>query len=115
MQTISLGTVIPSLIRTYVPAAVGAFLGWIVSLGVIDAGMVSPEHQVALTAFLTLVLNGAYYTLIRFLERRYPSLGVLLGSTQQPVDYASGHQVINGEVVASSIPSASSYTAPSQE
>lgn len=72
--------VLVSLIRTYVPIGVGAFIAWLVTLGVeVDA-----TAQAGLVTGLTAVITAAYYTLVRLLEKRFPWLGVLLGSTKQP-------------------------------
>lgn len=69
-----------SLIRTYVPVGVGAFFAWLVTLGVeVDAAT-----QAGLVTALTGVVIAAYYTVVRLLERKWPFLGVLLGSTKAP-------------------------------
>ena len=69
-----------SLIRTYVPIIVGALASYLLTLGVeIDA-----DAQLGLVLFLTALLQGGYYLLVRVLERRYPKLGLLLGSESQP-------------------------------
>lgn len=70
-----------SLIRTYVPVAVGAALAWLASaLGfVIDEGT-----STALTAGFVGLATAAYYTVVRYLERRWPVFGVLLGSRRAP-------------------------------
>lgn len=70
-----------SLVRTYVPVAVGALAAWLLSLGV----ELNPEAQTGLTVFLTGLIIAAYYTLARLAERKWPSLGFLLGSSKQPV------------------------------
>jgi hypothetical protein len=70
-----------SLIRTYVPIVVGAFISWLVSIGV-DLGA---EANVALVTFMTAALTGAYYAIARALEKRWPILGrFLLGSSRVP-------------------------------
>jgi hypothetical protein len=75
---------IPALIRTYVPLALGVLFGWLASLGI----NVSDEAQSALAMGIGAVLAAVYYTLVKKLEKRFPFLTVLLGSTQQPVAYA---------------------------
>lgn len=78
------GTVVPSLIRTYVPVVVGSLAGWLVSLGIdLDA-----NAQAGLIVGLTGLFTAAYYTLVRLLEKRFPWLSVLLGSSQMPAAYS---------------------------
>lgn len=99
MNSLVLGSVVPSLIRTYVPVGVGALLSLLVTTGVLPTPL--PEDAAAgVVTAVTAVGIGAYYTLVRLLERWKPGFGVLLGSTQQPVDYAAGAKVKSGEVVA---------------
>lgn len=70
-----------SLIRTVVPAAVGAFLAWLAGqLGiVIDEG-----DALAVGAVATAVATGAWYVVVRFLEQKVPALGWLLGLPKPP-------------------------------
>lgn len=71
---------VPSLIRTYVPIAVGAVLAWLASRGVnVDDGAAQ-----GLVAFLTALLSALYYAVARLLESRWPQAGWLLGSPKQP-------------------------------
>lgn len=70
-----------SLIRTYVPLGVGAGLTWLASvLGVV----VDESTSTAATVAAVGIASAAYYTVVRQLEKRWPALGVLLGSTKQP-------------------------------
>lgn len=67
----------PSIIRTGVPLIVGPLVTWAASKGVdIDGETV--------TAAVAAVVGLAYYVLARLLERRWPALGVLLGSKKTP-------------------------------
>lgn len=75
---------IPSLIRTYVPLLVAYLVGWLASLGI----SVSDEAQAAIVTAIGTVVAGAYYAIVRVLERRWPALALLLGSRQQPAGYA---------------------------
>ena len=72
---------VPSLIRTYVPlivAALATFLG--------DIGILLPEDaSTGLATFLGALLSAAYYLGVRLAERKWPQLGLLLGSKKQPV------------------------------
>lgn len=73
---------VTSLVRTYVPILVGSVLSF---LAVKYGFAVEPDVQNQLVAGLTGVVIAAYYLLARLLERKFPQLGVLLGSTQKPV------------------------------
>ena len=91
---ITLNTLAPSLIRTYVPIIVGALVAWLLTLGVnLDAGA-----QTGLIVFLTGLLQAVYYTLIRLAERQWPQIGVLLGLAKTPDSY-SNDQAVPGEVI----------------
>jgi hypothetical protein len=77
-----MNNLVTSLIRTYVPIAVGALASYLLTKGIeVDA-----NAQLGLVTFLTAVLQGVYYLVARLLERANPKLGVLLGSTKKP-DY----------------------------
>jgi hypothetical protein len=67
-----------SLIRTYVPIAVGTALSLLATLGI--TGVDSTEAAAVVTS-LTI---GLYYALARALERRKPAAGVLLGHKSAP-------------------------------
>ena len=71
---------VTSLIRTWVPITVGALVSYLVTLGI----ELDVDAQTGLVVFLTAFLQGAYYLLVRVFERRYPRLGLLLGSESQP-------------------------------
>ena len=66
---------IVSLIRTWVPLAVGYLIAW----GVLPADL-SESATLALAAIVT----GAYYAIVRALERRWPVVGWLLGTAKAP-------------------------------
>lgn len=71
-----------SLIRTYVPIAVGTLISFLfVQFGLTLDG----EIALQLTTGLTGLVIGLYYLVARLLERKFPQLGVLLGSTAKPV------------------------------
>ena len=76
-----MGDLLVSLIRTYVPAVVGAVIGWVV----VTFGFEVPKEQVAeLTAYATTAALALYYLAARLLERWHPVFGWLLGSKKQP-------------------------------
>lgn len=71
---------VTSLIRTYVPIAVGALLAWLTAQGI----NVDKEAADGLVAFLTAIFSAAYYLAARLLEREWPELGGLLGVAKKP-------------------------------
>ncbi|WP_018252531.1 hypothetical protein [Salinispora mooreana] len=76
-----------SLIRTAVPAAVGALLAWLAS----QAGIVlDADSSTALTAGVVALAVTGYYALVRVAEARGPWLGVLLGTPAAPRHEAPG-------------------------
>lgn len=77
----NLSSLVISLIRQYVPVAVGVVLTWIaVSLKIV----IDPSTGPALIALTTAILTAAYYLLVRLLERKWPVFGILLGVPAQP-------------------------------
>jgi hypothetical protein len=76
----------PAFIRTYTPLVVSALVGWLASVGL----NVSDEAQTALAVGIGGVAAAAYYAIIRALEKRWPALGVLLGSAKTPDGYSKG-------------------------
>lgn len=73
-------------IRTIVPMVVGAFIGWLVTLGILDPEA-AIETQVALISGVTTICQAAYYALVRALAERFPWVGIFLGVNKAP-DYA---------------------------
>ena len=69
-----------SLIRTYVPLAVGAFVAWLLTLGV----DISDSVQASVVVALTGLLQAIYYTAVRLLESKFPVVGKLLGASSAP-------------------------------
>lgn len=66
-----------SLIRTIVPIAVGALVGWLATRGItVDASVIIPAVDGIAAAL--------YYAGVRALEQRWPRLGWLLGSPGAP-------------------------------
>lgn len=69
-----------SLIRTLAAMLVGALLAWLVRQGIpADDTLRGP-----ITEALVFVLSGGYYTLVRWLEGKWPWLGWLLGAPVPP-------------------------------
>lgn len=73
-----------SLIRTIVPIIVGAVLSWLALVG-LD---VDPAGSAGLSTFLTALLTGGYYALVRLVETRVPQVGWLLGLAKSPDSYS---------------------------
>lgn len=68
---------LPSIIRTFVPVVVGVIVGQAARIGFdLDAG--------AVTAIVTVVVATVYHAAVRWLETRWPGLGVLLGWAKAP-------------------------------
>lgn len=69
-----------SVIRTVVPSIVGAVLAMLTAQGIeLDA-----EAAANLTGFLTALLGGVYYLVVRVIESRHPKAGILLGKAKTP-------------------------------
>lgn len=83
-----MGNFVTSLIRTYVPIAVGAVIAWLAARG-ID---IDPAHADGLVAFLAALFSGLYYSIVRWLEQRFPQIGWLLGYARQ-VKYTEPKEV----------------------
>lgn len=71
-----------SLKRTLIPIIVGLVAGSFL------AGYVDPD---ALEKVVSGAISAVYYLIIRVLEQKIPSFGLLLGSRKQPV-YLDPHQ-----------------------
>lgn len=71
---------VTSLIRTYVPIAVGAVVSLLLAKGI----ELDPSTQAGLIVALTGVSQAVYYFLARVLERKFPQFSFLLGSSAQP-------------------------------
>lgn len=71
-----------SLIRTAVPAGIGA----VVSYLAVKHGIVVPEGlSTEATIWLTGLVITGYYAIVRALEKRWPKVGILLGAARKPV------------------------------
>jgi hypothetical protein len=66
---------VQSLIRTYVPYGVGIALAFLARhLGIV----IDESTSATLVALAAAVASGAYYTLVRLVERHYPAVGRVL-------------------------------------
>jgi hypothetical protein len=86
---LELKTYVISMVRTTVPVLVGGLTGWLTVAGV----PMPEEFGASLTGLLTLLLGAvftiAYYGLVRWLERKHPGIGILLGIAKAPVAYSA--------------------------
>jgi hypothetical protein len=69
-----------SLIRTNVPYIVSAIVTFLATKG-IDMG---DDTKTALITFLTWLLGSIYYAAVRYLEKKNPQMGKLLGVASKP-------------------------------
>lgn len=98
---------IQSIIRTVAALIVGWLLSLplahpvLVALGQTDVSAATKEKIVAALMGLLATL---YYALVRVLERRWPQLTVLLGSTAQPVAYTAGSTNVTGKPGVGTLP-----------
>ena len=73
-------SLVTSFIRTYVPIAVGAGISWLA----LERIEIDAETQTALAVGLTGVLQSVYYTAVRTIALKWPSVEILLGRRSQP-------------------------------
>jgi hypothetical protein len=71
---------ITSYIRTVVPYIVGGLVAWLMQIGI----NMPVELQTATSGLLTVLFGTIYYYVVRKLETRWPSLGLLLGVAKEP-------------------------------
>lgn len=71
-----------SLIRTAVPAGVGAVLTYLATRWGIG---LDEQTSAQVAAAATAVVTAVYYGLVRALEQRWPWFGKLLGSAKKPL------------------------------
>jgi hypothetical protein len=87
LETGTLKTIGPAIVRTAVPYLVGWFVSWGASRGI----TVDQATQVNLMTLSTMVLGTLYYSVIRAIEKNHPKAGWLLGAPHAPV-----YPTING-------------------
>lgn len=87
------GDTITSFIRTYVPIYVGVALtavqSWLLDHHVLGIPIDTPTAAVWVTSLVIVI----YYAVARFLEKRWPRFGVLLGSVKKPAYGVPGEPV----------------------
>lgn len=82
---------LPSMIRTWIPLVVSYVVGWLATLGI----TVSDEAQLALTGAIGTIIAIAYHAVVRYAERRWPWVSILLGSRSQPVYVQTGRHSVD--------------------
>lgn len=70
-------SVLPSILRTLVPLAVGYFLAW-------PAAKLLGLTEDQITSLITAVISAVYYLAVRGLEQVAPQFGWLLGYASAP-------------------------------
>ncbi|OUC99305.1 hypothetical protein [Streptosporangium minutum] len=69
-----------SWVRTAVPAAVGSLIAWLATKGLV----LNPAEATGLILAVGGVCVTLYQVLVSTLQRKWPIVGVLLGSTKVP-------------------------------
>jgi hypothetical protein len=90
----NLNTIVPSIIRTAVPAAWGALIALLVKM--IPAVEPVVDDAVLLGQVITWAIIALWYALSRWLEPKVPVFlrTILFGSTKQPVAYSKHPEVV---------------------
>lgn len=70
-----------SVIRTWVPIAIGWLISQLLVLGVV----LDPDSSELLQTGVTALVIALYYAVARWLETKFPNAGVLLGFIRQPI------------------------------
>ena len=85
-----------SLIRTWVPIAIGWLIAQLLTLGVVFDDTTSKMLETALTAATIAI----YYAVARWLEQKFPKAGLLIGYIKQPlyVDPTKTSAVQSGKI-----------------
>ena len=73
----------PSIVRTIVPVIVGAIASYLITLGV----TLQEDVMAALSVIITAAATAIYYIAIRWLEQKFPKIGILLGYAAVPESY----------------------------
>ena len=73
----------PSIVRTVVPVIVGAIASYFVTLGV----TLQEDVMAALSVIITAAATAIYYIVVRWLEQKFPKIGILLGWAAVPAGY----------------------------
>ncbi|MBF8191645.1 hypothetical protein ITP53_39325 [Nonomuraea sp. K274] len=82
-----------SWVRTAVPAAVGGLAAWLGVKGL----HVAPDDVLAVGTSVGASATVAYQVVVSTLQRRWPIVGVLLGSTRVPTYAESSHPGVHSD------------------
>lgn len=69
-----------SIIRTFVPIAIGSAITWLATKGV----DVDENTKANIIAGVTGLVSAIYYGVVRLLEEKWGAFGYLLGSPKKP-------------------------------
>lgn len=75
----------PSFVRTLVPLAVGQIVSFAATLGI----EMTEDQETAFTVVLGFVVAAVWYIAVRFIEQKWPKVGILLGWWATPDGYTS--------------------------
>ena len=87
----------PSIVRTVVPVIVGAIASYLVTLGV----TLPDDVTAALSVIVMAAATSVYYIIVRWLEQKFPKLGILIGWAAVPAGYIPAKERV--DVVKSKI------------
>ena len=73
----------PSFVRTLVPVAVGQIAAYLATIGI----ELPDDVMAAVTVILGFIITAIWYTVVRFLEQKWPWIGVLIGWAATPDGY----------------------------
>lgn len=73
----------PSIVRTLVPVIVGQIAAYLATIGII----LPEDVMAAVTVILGFAFTTIWYLAVRFLEQKFPKLGILLGWAAVPESY----------------------------
>lgn len=93
----------PSFVRTLVPFAVGQIVSFAATLGI----EVTEDQETAFTVVLGFIVAAIYYVAVRFVEQKWPKVGLLLGWWATPDGYTSAREkrrVVESEVLDGDAP-----------
>lgn len=84
MEESQVNSLVTGFLRTFVPSLVGAFVGWLATLGVLIEPTATNALASGIILFAGALLTSAYYLVVRLLAKKFPILEVLLGSKKTP-------------------------------
>ena len=73
----------PSIVRTITPVIVGQIAAYLATIGVV----LPDDVMSAVTVVFGFIFTSVYYIVVRWLEQKFPKIGVLLGWAAVPTSY----------------------------